>query len=382
MTNEYDVIVVGIGTMGAATCYELACRDKRVLGVEQFDIPHTRGAHHGFSRMFRLAYFEHPDYVALLQRAYDLWQKIARDSGLEILNVTGGLYMGRPDSQLVAGSLESAKLHNLEHDLLDRKDAAKRYPMFHLPDGCVAMVENKAGFVHPERAVATYAEQALRRGAEIHGNEPVIGWEPTAAGVTVRTARGEYRAERVVFCGGAWSSPLLDGLNVELKVTRQILAWFWPRRPELFSLDNFPCWALDLQPRDKAAGLHYGFPMLPSNPGFKMARHFPGRPADPDTVDRSVLDGDIEELRPVLRDVIPDADGPMISHRTCLYTNSADGHFIVDFHPQCENVIIACGFSGHGFKFASVMGEALADLAADGRSDLPIDFLSLKRFDR
>jgi sarcosine oxidase len=378
--NDYDVIVVGVGTMGAATCYELASRGKRVLGLDQFDIPNTKASHHGFSRMFRLAYFEHPDYVTLLVRAFELWQKIECDSGEKLLHLTGGLYMGPADCELVSGSLAAAREHDLVHEILSHADMAKQYPQFHLPKEFVGFFEKRAGFVLPEHAITTYARMATQSGAVIRGNEPVTVIQNTGKGVTVRTPQGEYRAQTLVNCCGAWASKWLDGEDIPLTITRQLVAWVKPKRPELFELGTLPCWAIDQNIDGGYAGLNYGFPMMPDEPGLKLALHWPGRLTDPDDNNPELLEGDEDTFRPILQKLIPDADGPLVSHRVCLYANSADSHFIVDRHPKFANIIMACGFSGHGFKFASVMGQVLADLAIDGRTSLPIEFLSLARF--
>ncbi len=378
--NEYDVIVVGVGTMGAPTCYELAKRGKRVLGLDQFDIPNTRASHHGSSRMIRLAYFEHPDYVTLLRRAFELWEKIEQDSQQALVHMCGGLYMGPPDSELVSGSLAAAQQHDLSHEMLDHRDLSRRYARFHLPEDYIGFFETRAGFVLPQRAISAYVDQALRHGAEIHDNEPVTDWQSDGNTVTVRTPRGEYRAAQAVFCGGAWMPQLLRDAQVQLTVTRQVLVWAQPKKPELFQLGRFPCWAIDQHPREQYAGLHYGFPMMPDDPGFKIGQHYPGEETDPDGIDSRLLAEDEAMYRPMLGRFIPDADGPLVSRRVCLYTNSADGHFIVDHHPRHANVVIACGLSGHGFKFAPVMGEVLADLAIDGASALPVSFLGWDRF--
>jgi sarcosine oxidase len=246
-----------------------------------------------------------------------------------------------------------------------------------VPEDYVALYEPQAGFLLPERTVAAYAEAALRAGAELHGREPVIDWSANQGEATVRTARGEYRADKLVICGGAWSGQLLTGLGVHLTVARQVLAWVWPKQPNLFALGRLPVWAID-----RLDGtIHYGFPMMSDMPGFKLAHHGPGAATDPDRVARDPLPGDEETFRPVLRNMIPAADGPLLSMKVCLYTNSPDHHFIIDRHPLHERVTIACGFSGHGFKFASVVGEILADYAINGGTLLPAQFLRLRRCD-
>lgn len=373
--NTFDVVVIGLGAMGSSACYHLARRGVRVLGLEQFDIPHALGSSHGSSRMIRLAYYEHPDYVPLLRRAYQLWDELGSLSGQKLLYRTGGLYMGPREGEIVGGSLRSACEYGLPHELLDRAEIRRRFPQFQIPEHWAGLLEPEAGFLVPEQVIASYAEAALRGNAELHGRETVLDWSTDQKGVRVRTNRGEYAAGHLVFCGGPWSGKLVRDLGVELKVTRQVLGWVWPRDPDGFALGRLPVWAID-----RLDGtIHYGFPMTADVPGFKLAHHGLGAITDPDRVAREAQPRDEETFRPVLRQMIPAADGPLLSMKVCLYTQSPDGHFILDRHPTHERVTIACGFSGHGFKFASVMGEALADLATRGTTALPVGFLKLDR---
>ena len=374
--SGFDVIVVGVGAMGSAACYQLAKRGARVLGLEQFDIPNALGSSHGQSRMIRMAYYEHPDYVPLLRRAYELWEEQEVESGQKLLYLTGGIYIGPPEGEIVAGSLRSAQQYNLPHEFLDRKELRHRFGQFHVDESWVALYEPQAGFLVPERVISAYAQAALREGAEIHGHEQVISWKSDGRGVSVTTNIGEYRADKLVFCGGPWSSCLIRDLGMELVVTRQVLAWVWPRQPKQFALGEFPVFAVDCLD----GTLHYGFPMSEDYPGFKVAHHAPGAVTDPDFVTRGQKPGDQQTFRPFLQKILPDANGPLLSMKICLYTNSPDHHFIIDRHPKYERVTIACGFSGHGFKFSSVVGEIIADLALKGQTALPAQFLQLRRF--
>ncbi len=348
-----------------------------MLGLEQFDVPNALGSSLGASRMIRMAYYEHPDYVPLLRRAYELWDELEQASGQKLLHLTGGLYLGPPAGGLITGSLRAAREHHLEHELLDGGAIVERFPMFRVPPGWSGLYEARAGFLLPERVISTQAQAALRGGAELHGREPVIEWEARPDGVTVRTPKATYQAARLIFCGGAWSIRLLDGLGVTLRATRQVLGWVWPHRPDTFALGRFPVWAIDRPD----GSIYYGFPMMSNSdmPGLKVAWHGTGPETDPDRVIRHELPGDEESFRPALTQYLPDADGPLLALRTCLYTNSPDHHFIIDRHPLHDNVTIACGFSGHGFKFASVIGELLADLALEGKTALPAEFLRLGR---
>jgi len=372
VSNQHDVIVVGCGAMGSSACMHLAQRGAKVLGLEQFDIPNSLGSSHGYSRMIRMAYYEHPDYVPLLRRSYELWDELENRSGQKLLYRTGGIYMGPPHGEVVGGAKKAVQEHKLEHELLDRTTIARRFPQFSLPDGFEGVWEPHAGFLLPEKVIAVQAEQALRAGAQLHGREKVLDWREG----WVATDKGEYRAKKILFCGGAWSGKLLKDLGIELVVTRQPLGWVWPARPELFELGKFGVWGIE--PPD--GSLSYGFPMMPDNPGLKIARHGRGPLTDPDRISREATSADEQEIQTVVNRHLPDGRGPTLAIRICMYTNSPDGHFIIDHLPGHRDVTIACGFSGHGFKFASVVGEILADLVLDGQTKLPAQFLGLKRF--
>ncbi len=234
--KKYDVIVVGVGAMGSSACYHLARRGASVLGLERFDIPHAMGGSSGFSRLIRHTYWEHPDYVALLGRAYELWRQLENESGQKLLYVTGGLYMGRPDCDLVARSVEVARQHQIEHAMYDQPAVTRRYPQFHLPDDFVAYYEDEAGFLVPELSIVAHAELAMHAGAELHGREAVRSWRADASAVTVETDRGAYEGDKLVLCGGAWSGELLGDAGIDLQVTRQVLAWVWPKKTKPFEL--------------------------------------------------------------------------------------------------------------------------------------------------
>jgi sarcosine oxidase len=376
MPTQYDVIVVGVGAMGAATCWQLARRGVRVLGIEQFGLVHAMGSSHGHTRMIRMAYYEHADYVPLLRRAYELWDDLEAQSGEKVLYRTGGIYMGPPNGEVVAGTTAAAKLHGLPHEILSQADLARRFPQFSLPENFTGIWEPQAGFVLCEKAIGLFTRLALEAGAVLHGHETVRQIDLQSSHVTIATDQGAYEAEKVIICGGAWSGKLLAELNLHLVVTRQALGWIWPQMPEKYKLGTFPVWGIE----QSDGSLAYGFPMLSDLPGLKMARHGRGAVADADTVSRTPTLQDQTEVLGIAERYLPRTVGPMLAGKICLYTNSADGHFIIDRHPGSDRAIIACGFSGHGFKFATVVGEALADLATTGKTPLPIDFLNLARF--
>ena len=375
MADElWDAIVVGVGAMGAAACWRLARRGARVLGLEQFAVGHDLGSSGGRTRLIRLAYFEHSDYVPLLRRAYALWDELDAATGRPVLRRTGALYAGPADGVLVAGSLAAAKEHALPHERLDGLEILRRYPMFRLPEGFAGVFEPEGGYLLSEQSIIEMAGEAARHGAVIHENEPARSWTVDAPGVTVVTDRATHRAAKLVLTAGAWSSRLAQNLGVSLEVTRQILGWVRLPDVEPFREGNLPCWAID-----HGEGLLYGFPIHAGETVLKVANHHRGAVTDPDQLDRRATLEDAEEFLPHLRRYVPGAVGPVERMKVCMYTNSPDGHFFVDRHPRHESVVVACGFSGHGFKFAPVMGEALADLALAGRTRLPIEFLSLDR---
>jgi sarcosine oxidase len=374
----YDVIVVGLGAMGAATLRELASRGARTLGIERFEIAHGHGSSAGDTRLIRLAYFEHADYVPLLRRAYRLWRELEEHAGQSLLFETGTLYLGTPDSELLAGSQHAAREHGLVLEHLDHAALRARAPEFRLLEGYAAAFEPEAGFVLCERALRSMADQATVHGAVICQGERVLAWEPVSGGVAVTTDRDRYRADALVLTAGSWSAALLGSLGVPLTVTRQPLFWIEPG-VDAFDLGQSPCWAIQ---RPDRPGLFYGFPRLSvelaPTPGVKLAHHCPGEPTQPDAPRRPAGHDELDELLEAVAPFLPRIAGPRRADRVCLYTLSADGHFVLDRHPEHAQVVFGCGFSGHGFKFAPVIGEALADLALSGRSALPVEFLRLR----
>jgi len=381
MSRHFDVIVVGLGTMGSATCYHLAKRGVKVLGLDRSDIPNSQGSHHGGSRVIRLSYYEHPNYVILLRRAYTLWEQLNDASGLKVIHLVGGLYLGHPQADVMIGIKRASEEMSIPHEEMTREDVRLRYPMFTVPESMVGVYEKQAGFVVPELAVAAHAGLAMNHHAVLHGHEPVSTWSSNARGITVTTPHGTYSAGHLVLAAGAWSHRVIGQLGINLVVTRQAMGWVWPRRRDLFAYGRFPIWNIDAtDPGKPFAGLYYGFPMTLEHPGLKVAFHRTADPCDPDTVSREPTEVDTETFLPCLRRFLPDGMGPLLAARICLYTNTPDGHFIVDRHPEYNNVSIACGFSGHGFKFAPVIGELLADMAVNGVPNVTADFLRLSRF--
>jgi len=373
--QAYDVIVIGVGGMGSAAVYHLARRGVRVLGLEQFDIPHDRGSSHGVNRIIRLAYFEHPSYVPLLRRAYELWREIENLAGERLLVITGSVDAGLPSSETVKGSLLACDLHHLPHEVLDASALQRRFPGYRLPDDMIAVHQPDGGFVLSERAIVAYVMAAQDLGAEVHARERVVAWQMTGDHVEVRTAHDTYRADRLVITAGPWASRMVPALGRFARPERQVLIWTQPLRPEYFRLGAFPVCNLRT-----SEGHYYAFPVY-GVPGFKLGRyHHRYEQTDPDMVDREIHPEDEAVLRDGIRRYFPDADGPTMAMKTCLFTNSPDGHFILDRHPQHANVALAAGFSGHGFKFCSVVGEIMAELALEGESRHDLSLFRLGRF--
>lgn len=372
--RRYHTIVVGVGGMGSATIYELARRGRRVLGIERYDIPHDMGSSHGLTRIIRLAYYEHPSYVMLLKRSYELWRDLQRKVGEQLLQITGSIDAGPPDSWVFKGSLQSAVEHDLEHEVLSGAELSERFPGYRLPFGHLALLQPEGGFLLPERCIVSYVTAAQALGAEVHGREQVLEWRPLADGVQVRTDRGRYEADRLVITAGSWNDSLIDVLRGLIIPERQVLAWLQPDRPELFAPERFPVFNLLVD-----EGRYYGFPVF-GVPGFKFGRyHHLEEFVDPDRHEREPAARDEQILREFAERYFPEGAGPTMALRSCMFTNTSDGHFVIDRHPQFPQVSFASACSGHGYKFASVIGEIMADLAERGESRHNIELFRLDR---
>jgi sarcosine oxidase len=372
--TAYDVIVLGLGAMGSAAAFHMAQRGRRVLGLDAYEPGHPWGSSHGRTRMIREAHFEAPEYVPLFQRSYALWRDLEAATGRRLVTITGGLSIGPPHGPLVKGVLKAARAHGLAHDYLTPAEVAARFPGFRLADDLVAVHEANAGILEQEACIAAHLELAAIHGAELHHAEPIQRWVADGGAVRVETAQGRYAAERLVIAAGPWAGEVLAELALPLTNWRVVSARFEPTRPELFQVERCPAyfWAVP-------EGVYGSLPSLPGE-GLKIGRHDTGEVCTPLSVRREVDDTEVAALRAVLNRYMPGAAGAVKGASTCLYTNTPDRHFIVDRHPAHAHVLYACGFCGHGFKFASVMGEVLADLALEGVTRHPIGFLSAARF--
>jgi sarcosine oxidase len=373
--GAYDVIVIGLGGMGAAAAFELARRGAKVLGLEQFALGHDRGSSHGHTRIIRRAYYEHPDYVPLVARAFEGWYDLEQRAGRHLLTEAPCLSVGPPGSELLAGVRASARQHALPVEELSAGELRRRYPPFSFGDDHVGVLEHSAGFLYVDDCVRAHLDESARLGATLRDNEPALGWEAGPGGVTVQTPAGRYHAGRLVLAAGPWAGRLLARWGACLRVMRQVVLWFGTRDGRPFRRDVFPTFIADTP-----AGYFYGLPALDAN-GVKVARHY-GAPEldDPAAVERSASPADEGPVRHFLRRHLPDADGPVRRASVCIYTLTPDRHFLIDLHPGHGNVALAAGFSGHGYKFAPVVGEVLADLAEHGRTRWPVGMFRAGRF--
>jgi sarcosine oxidase len=367
-------IVLGLGGMGTAAAAHLAGRGVEVVGVEQFEPGHDRGSSHGESRIIRQAYFEDPAYVPLLLRAYELWEDLERDDP-GIITLTGGLYLGDPASGAVSGSLASAREHDLPHQVLDAGEIRRRFPAFEPEPDEVGVFEERSGFVRPEQTVLLHWRRAVDAGAVRWPGGRALSWSADDGGVRVETAAGVVEGDLLVVTPGAWAPALLDDLGLPLEVTRQVVCWFRPTRSAPYALGKHPVFVWE------RPGLSpYGFPCLDDDGGVKVGLHHRGAEADPDQVARAVTADDASAVADLVRPLLPTLPGEFLRGISCLYTTTPDHDFVVGPHPRHANVVIACGFSGHGFKFVPVMGEILADLALDGATRHPIGLFDPTRF--
>lgn len=361
--------------MGSAAAFHLARRGCTVLGFDRFTPPHAFGSSHGKSRIIREAYFEHPLYVPLVQRAYECWAEVEALSGRALFTRTGGLMIGATDGAVVGGARRSALAHRLAFEELSSFALRQRVSAFRADDDSVAIWEPRAGILAPEAAIDAHLALARAHGAELRSDEPVLSWAPEGEGVEVRTRKGTVRAGRLVIAAGAWAHELSPELALPLTVERNAVYWFSPaRRAPSFGPTRFPVFIHELAP----GRAWYGFPDV--GDGVKVALHHQGELATADAVRRTVSPNEIAAVRALLERYLPDANGDLLATSVCLYTNTPDEHFILGAHPGHPAVLIASPCSGHGFKFSSAIGEAIADLVVDGKCRFDLRPFRVGRF--
>ena len=374
MNRAYDVAVVGLGAMGSAALYHLARRGARVVGFDRYRPPHRHGSSHGKTRVIREAYFEHPLYVPLVQRAYTLWHELAEDADRPLIDERGMLLVGPPEGPIIAGALRSAETYGLSHERLSATEMRSRFPMFRVDDEDAGVFEPRGGLLFPERCIEAHLDGARRGGATLRFEEAVTGWRVDGDGVVVEAAEGVVRAGRLIVAAGAWVGGLFPELDLPLTVVRQVLHWFEPVPWVKTDPEQWPVYGWDYS----SGKLFYGFPARRG--AVKVARHHGGQPTDPETVERRVDAREVSRMRGLLRRFLPDANGRWARSCVCLYTNTPDEHFILDRHPEYPQVWIASPCSGHGFKFSSAIGEWLADAATDQPARVDVSAFRLDRF--
>jgi len=385
--SRRDLIVVGVGAVGSAAIRAASELGANVLGIELHAPAHARGSSHGLSRIFRHAYFEHPDYVPLLRHSTARFESLEKESGARLLHRCGMLVMGDSGSETVSGSLASARRWNLPVEQLDATALRSRFPWFAVPDDAIGAFEANAGIVRPEAAVHAAVAVARARGAEVRVGSRVLSIAEDETGVTVETNDGPERAAAVIVAAGAWTSLLIPELAALLTVTRQVQAWFAPTPGT--DASAMPCWLFDRGPGRRAI---YGLapdPLAESrtdgapSPGRcpKVGLHGSDVIVDPDAGAQAVDEPDIAKIREAFRERAPTLTGDLVEAATCLYTMSPDENFLVGTRRHCRRTHFAAGLSGHGFKLAPALGDALAGLALSGQTDLPVGFLSPRRFD-
>jgi sarcosine oxidase len=372
---RYDAIVLGLGGMGSAVAAHAAQRGMRVLGLERFGPAHAHGSSHGRTRIIRQAYFESPEYVPLLRRAYALWDALAARTGTVLRAQTGGLFVGRPQTPVVAGTLASALRWQLAHEVYDAAELRRRYPMVTPRDDEIGVYEAIAGAVFPEAGVQAHLDVAADAGAELRFGVAVAGWDADERGVRVTLADGTaIEAERLALCAGPWFARIAPELGIPLRVERNVQFWFAPLDREAVSPERLPIWCVQRE----GARMLYGFPDF--GEGAKAAHHGSGIDADPDALERDVGDDEIALVREQLAAFVPAAAGPFLRAAPCMYSNTPDEHFVIGLHPAHPRVALAGGFSGHGYKFAPVVGEIVTALLADEDPGFSLDLFAPARF--
>lgn len=375
--STFDVAILGLGAMGSAVSWQLARRGARVIAFDRLQPPHTMGSSHGRTRIIREAYYEHPLYVPLVRRAYELWNDVERSSGARLFIQTGGLMVGRESGSLVRGALQSALAHNIEHEMLDAAQLARRFPAYHAPRDTVGLLEKRAGMLFPEQCIEAQLGLARSDGAALHLDECVDHWSTSAAGVAIWTTRGEYRADRMIVSAGPWLPRLLAkaGAQLPLEVERQLSHWFEPEVADdpKYHAERCPVALWEMPDGDVFATLPH------DGDGVKCGMHHAGAATSPEDVNRVVSQGENAVARELLETVMPGAGGRLLDARVCLYTNTPDRHFIIDWL-EGGRVLLLSACSGHGFKFASAIGEIAAQLAMDGKTWLDLRPFALSRF--
>jgi sarcosine oxidase len=359
--------------MGAAASYNLAKRGLRVLNIERYGVNNRFGSSHGKTRIIRLAYYEDPRYVPLLRRAYDSWHEVEAKSGKKLLQITGGLMIGRSDGELVRGVLRSAKEHRLAHQVLSASEVERRFEAFTVGVGMEAVYEEGAGVLFAEDCVRAFVGLASEAGCDFRFSETVTSWKSGAEGIEVETSAGTQIASKVVMCAGAWNADLVGGV-LPLRVERQVPLWFSSGGKEIFAPPRMPIFIME----EEKGVFYYGTPEV--GHGVKVARTHGGEVSGPDAVRREVTEEDVAPVRAFISRRLRKLSTDPIASTTCIYSNTPDLNFAIGRLPAEGRITVLSACSGHGFKFASVLGEVASDLVTDEKPRYDLSFLGLDRF--
>lgn len=373
----YDVVIIGGGSMGTAAAYYRAKEGAKVLVLDKYNIPNTMGSHHGMTRMLRLNYGNGSNYVPIAKEALDLWHELEDICGRRLFKQTGCISVGPPESEFVKTSIESAVANQIPYEFMDAASLMEKWPGLKIPDHYIACFDPSAGYLFSEDCLTAYKEAAVSLGADVHENEGVISIEKNKDGtLTVLTAQGMYQAKKIIVTAGPWLKKLMPDIDLNIQTMRKTISWFEPKTEKMYDAD-FPCFTFDTE----TDGHYYGFPDF-LNHGVKLGRMDNNIPCDPDTVNRTygTYPEDENDVRSFLSKYLPEAEGKLLDGKVCMFSNTPDDDFIIDVHPKHPNIVFAGGFSGHGFKFASVIGSILSELSEHGTTTRDIDFLRLNRF--
>lgn len=375
--ESFDVIIVGAGSVGMAAGYDLAKKGVRTLLLDAYDPPHTMGSHHGDTRIIRYAYGEGVQYVPLVLRAKELWKELEDLTGVPLFAQTGVLSAGPVGCQFLQEVQDSAKQFSLPLEVLQAQEVHERWPGITLPEDFYACLEPDSGVLYSEACIRAYRKLAIQHGAVLRTHTRVTGLQVEPDHVIVQTENASYSGAKVLVSAGAWNPSILQslGLHLPLVPTRKTVAWF-EADEDLYQSAQFPAFVFTL--RDS---MFYGFPSFDGS-GVKIGRHDAGQPIDPDQLDRTfgTFSSDEGDVRSFLESYMPQAAGRLTQGKVCIYTMTPDEHFVIDRHPEHEHVVITAGFSGHGFKFASAIGEVASQLLSEGKAAHDLSMFSLCRF--
>ncbi len=374
--ETFDAIVLGLGAHGSAAVYHLSKNNIKVCGIDRFVPPHAFGSSHGQSRIIRQAYHESPMYVPLVMEAYELWNELENASSKKLLLKTGGLILGNEDSMVIKGARLSAETHNVPYEYLYNKEITKRFPALKPTEDTVAVVEQSAGILFPEECIKANLKLANDNGALLLFGEAVQSINIKNNYVEVVTNKGIYETEKLIVSVGAWLNDLLPELKLPLNIKRQVLFWFKnddKQMQQFIQPEHLPIFIWE----HNSPHIFYGFPDLGN--GIKIAPHHEGQLIHPDLLSKEVYEDEIQQMKNIL-DKYFNVDAKFSSSDVCMYTNTPDEHFIIDYYPSNKNIIVASPCSGHGFKFSSAIGKMLSDMALEKQLSFDISPFSINRF--